>query len=1252
MSRDSWLNLFTAIVYGLVFILTVSITTTVVLWANGSFRLYTEPADKIKFNVSEVIISENAGEANICVVSGQAVVDESGKVISDPAFREDVKLELWHVNGINKVEESQKIVDIIVESDEEDTSNTGDEGTEGEGAEGSEGEENEEPTTPPTTSNQPIVVELGKTINLKALLDTDEYNKGGTCILRAYTMNELYKAEVKIYVDVPVQSIKINSNGLNFKEVGVSANNTEDEEEPQIEYNKFIQGDEFKLGLTVEPARALNSIKSIKTASFSVSESTDVVTLETFGDITDNTVSVNIIARNNYSGTFTLTAKLPKYYQPSYNEYDDSQFVFVTIQIPVEKLQLDEILIKSNITEAIEASLFTNKVTKVSARDTGDSEIINLDLFLKPAYYNPNTNKDPLEYMINHRYINLVITSKSDKVRVDPLTIEAKSSTENNQFNVIWEITANRIQLDGEDIKLQVVQNINQNEESEGDEEYITSDKTLDCEITYKEIEQSKLIHSDTYEFNITKKFKENLDSESIEEADNRLILSTANENGLVSIHSSVTDDAYSFTKLVFFVADNSNNENLVGSRIINTSESRQLIHEKNGKEDLDRIQPKGQGTVNIIPYLIMTDEEGNPLGYDFNKLEYLTDVAGIIYTSNLPNPDESLSNKYVVIKQYKEIRIKVNEQLVDNGLRFYNSIDSLDDIRGDTRIDNTKKYNIARGYDNQITLYVIGNSFLSMTEDKNMSLTTSGIEDDKIEYKAIDFGNNNTFNYAVVNLYVEEDSTAKEVKFTFKVKDANGEDDISLATMILNVVDVGVSKVKYASTSSQQGEEGGNPTSKEVTINTETNTLCLQPKVYTSTTSNNIYNLLFTDSNGKQQLPAPELVPQTINDIAIKDVDQEKYSPSLYKEDTKLTALSYNGTVKLFIANSNADLSTNLKVKGKSKNLAFYNDSDSLVTTITPADEYAEVDNNTVLMKKPIPNDKQLLAVYMLLEEFNNMQTNDEIDITPISMFFVSAQFPTITPSANVLAYFGPDELSTNTIKTITTSNINIDENNIEVVIEGGNVAFTSASEYVTVDASGIVKELKPNETSKSIYLLYLSTKTVEVGEGDNKTSLTTSYIFKVEKYTTELKDTSINKITIGSNGSYQIEAEFTKVLLANRELYSYNNEESTQITPAILNATVDLSDNTYFSISKENLNISLYSANNGGHELTQTEPSADQNKTDEYKKEPTKVLFTVTFQIVSNPDETDSSISYTADISYTIQLPNGYFLLEKSII
>jgi len=1276
MTRDSWLHFLTALVYGLVFVLSVAIVTTVVLWASGSFRLYTEPADKIKFNVNEIVISENQGEANICVVSGQAVVDESGKVISDPAFREDVKLELWHVNGINKVEEKDKIVDITVERDEEETGDTDDAETPNignmfdwildnmgggngdadnpEGTEPGDTQENQDPeqNTNTNTTNEPILVEFGKNINIKALLFEDGYNIGGTCILRAYTMDERYKAEVRIYVDVPVDSITINSGDLLLEQVTdtptpdtPTVNSQDDPIQPT--YNKFIQGDKFNLSLNVTPARALNAIKGTKIASFSASEGIDKLTLESVGDLIDNTILVEIIASNNYSGIVTVTAKLPKYYQESYDIDDDSQYVFTTVKIEVAELKLSNIIIQNNeINDNINVELFTNSVTRISARDTGDPDIINLDLFLEPDFYNPNTNNDPLNYMISANDISLKYLSNIDSAEnyIEPITITAESVIEAGYYNVIWTITANRIQLHNETIQLYVEYNDSANLEPE--DVISTQNNPLECFVKYTTIDKNQLIYDSVYHYDITKTLSDDFMSETVTDTTNQYLISTPGNQGIVSVSSAVNADEHTFRKLVFFIntAGSQQNLNEVGSMIVNATQHGQIQHENinNGTIDFDMLQPMGQGTISITPYLIMTDKDGNPLNYMFQPISDLdlVDVSGLTSVESLSSPTEDLISKYVLIQKYDSITIQVTEKLDGYNLKLYNDLDSIFDTtkRTTARVDMGKVYKIARGQKNMVTLYLVGNSFLSMTEDKKTTLgmELSGLECDEFKFANTE-GKDLYFNYAKITLYVPDNTLDTQVELSFDISGA----------MIMDVVDVGVKEVKIGTPAA--GDDS------TVTLSVSDNKLHLFGRIHSTAQSvSGRYNLHFSDSNYKQFLFPTELVPDDVSTLAITQ-DGKKYS--LYRDDVVLDPLTYSGTIRILLANKSIDIN-NLNtdnvtgtVSGDNLTLNFRDNADSIITTFTSAEEYAEIVNNSVIVKKPVIEDKQLVVVYMLNEDIDKMRLatagNDTI-LTPMSMFAVEARFNNIKPS--VQAYMGPAGLDITALgegyvelglDSSTNFTLTLLDDNLQKPTNA--ITFTSATDYVAIDALGIIREQQNfTDPSQDIYLVYVGQKDIQTTAGTKA-----YYISKIMRYDDSMNGTNLNKLTLNVDDEAKGTASITLThattqLWDGKVVYNTTNPSSIELQLLNTEAQVIQSPNFLTDVSNHNV-ISLVSTIDSGYKLTKDSTNAITNFS-------AQVAVKVHFDVVISPTDTSSRATYTATIRYDVVLPTGYYLHDNT--
>ncbi|MBQ7602917.1 MAG: hypothetical protein IJU58_02100 [Clostridia bacterium] len=269
MKKTSLMNGVTVSVYAAMAVYLMVVLVAFGIWVTGGFRKYTAEAGGLKFDCMAVSIADNAGSANVKVLSDKATTTLNlayGTIgYSDKSVPIEIKLELRDANN-RLLNEDEAIVSI------------------------------------------PQKVMLGESFAIDAVLDVDGFNKGGDCYLYAYSMDDmLYANPLHIFVDVPIESASlmyynINSNlnqnykriveteiegqqtplrtTLFYKNAADYANNTNailplnrelvTEGQRQIYREKAlscVKGDQFQLYVQVWPERSLNPHKNTNTTS-------------------------------------------------------------------------------------------------------------------------------------------------------------------------------------------------------------------------------------------------------------------------------------------------------------------------------------------------------------------------------------------------------------------------------------------------------------------------------------------------------------------------------------------------------------------------------------------------------------------------------------------------------------------------------------------------------------------------------------------------------------------------------------------------------------------------------------------------------------------------------------------------------------------------------------------------------------------------------------------------------------------------
>jgi len=978
MFKTTMMNIITIVAYCIVFLFTVSLGTVGYLWLSGSFNLHSQPVEGLKFNVNKIEISENGGSAIFKVLSSQAVVTGTGEnqIIDDPAERVDIVIEVWDSAGV--VQDSNLIVDV-------DT--TG---------------------------------KLCDDLTVTARVDAEDlFNLGGVCYLHAYTANELYFATpIPVYVDVPIDSVELIATDTVSGQV-FNLDPTADD------YTKFVKGDEFLLSINVYPSRALNPYNIEGEDKQALYESGAEVTFVSVVT-SENQGIVSVNASNDRSGSVDLSVKIPKTYA---NETD---LLTADIDIYVAPLQLQEIVIRNDAVTQMDYSatvtLFSNHSTKISAEDTGDASITNLDIFLKPIYYNANTNANPLQDRIQSRDLKMTYTSSLESSgnatenMPNLFTILPADVTDEN--NIIWTITANRELENGETATLVITyQQLQYDDDGvalkddEGVYVYLPVTVNLTCNVEINVPENVEFFDSNlgqtltTLTLNITKDVEGS--EEVVESGDNRDITT----NGLLSMGTNTSGESYTYSKIVYFVTSTSLT-NEANYYIVNVTQYGQIVFSDTAGNLIYNsiLQPLGSGTVKIKPYLIRTDKNGNPINADYTVLSDLDAVTGVSETGG--------PTDYVLIREYSALTINVKESLTD--LTLYTDSNLSDDLK----LDSITTYWIGTTSANAVTLYAKGNSALALPKslsDYNKISGTNPINiiasvDSSKPYATFNIINLNFMQVTVdsdvynlmeftvlVNFGAEE--TADNVVAEIHIS-ANNADYTSLKLKARDVKVTGLD-ISTANSGIENYITFDIPNQSLINLNT----LSLNSNlVKNGSQGNYYYKVEWGDTeDNKYLLPVTYTAEDVSNFTIEEEVGEDTIQKTLYTSGDDLVATKTGMTIKTYFANVDENVYNKLNIIDKTK---IMRDGSTLHCTLSNEDygasmidlisatDYVSIYGDTqvgntriyqIQFKQTLPTDKVLVIVYEYDTGLESVYYSTSQYIVSPDFFIVNAHYPSV---------------------------------------------------------------------------------------------------------------------------------------------------------------------------------------------------------------------------------------------------------------
>lgn len=583
--------------------------------------------------------------------------------------------------------------------------------------------------------NQPftIVLDTYKAIN-PMIKDATEslYISGGTCFIHARTQNNLWKADpIKVNVDVPVESVKVKATGYS-KSGDKDSDLTEIIENTNIDYttlvNKqsfsdsdslpaateqpaqdktvylytgeetsafktghyyrceaegngfswketdmqyFIKGDEVALSVEVFPSNALTAVSSMKKN----------VTFEplTFGD--DNATLENGVLKIVGEEVGTTGANTVKVsIQESYGLEANVEENITIYSAPVE--------VESIVANTKSINLSIGEGAKFSAEDFG--------IKVKSKHY--THGEDPSEKKISNLKLkycsNHTSDINSDGIDVSLLNpsykevLDADANGIINLENGVWTLTPKRQLVTGEKVWLEI----------------FFENSTYSNKQTYAKVEIRNILWSKPN--NVI--FNKNVDNtihitkygEEIEHGASPIDL----------INNFITTDNWenmTYKKWVFFVDKNTTNTNPVGSKIILTTENGQVCSvDNNGTKYSEIVVAQGDGSVNIVPYLVRTNAQGQPVDYFYNVITNF-DTTYVINDGGCSVTDGSLAGKFVVEYKASTYTVQVVEDLTKVYFYYSDKLNEKDKLKdGEESPMGT--------FSNTKSLFLVGNSVMA----------------------------------------------------------------------------------------------------------------------------------------------------------------------------------------------------------------------------------------------------------------------------------------------------------------------------------------------------------------------------------------------------------------------------------------------------------------------------------------------------------------------------------------------------------
>lgn len=654
---ESFLNTMTILGMVLVgFILVVSVALGVML-AAGMFNEHYEPLAGLKFNKTEAqVIQETEGKIWLTVTANTAEIYDD--VIIDDTV--DSEIILTVINSNNIIENN--IIEV------------------------------------------PSKVKKGVPFAVKAKVADDGYNVGGICYIKAETSDMMYRVAepIEIRVDVPVE------------EVILHATDSYTNNELELETTQFIYQDKAQLSVTVMPERSkyIFGDKSKTKAVTYVSSTPQNV------DVELNTGELDVVYNPVYNEsepvtapleTESVTAKVQKY---SIHDQTFTNVVTASRTMGLFPLQLGKILINNpDFAESnthFETKLFsTSNVLKISAEDTGMSDVINLKVYLQPTIIKEGRGEgyNPLSDLSEFTISASVKTAGGEGATQDASKLFdiQEMATQNQGKNVkYWIIKPKRLLTSDEEVCLSM--NLLSKDESFA--------ITRDVVVSEVKVDERTFVYKNANNIEIPSKA---LTLEITKDDDDP----TNNVYGQPKQINYYFDASNaSFKKVVHFVtksgavsAEHININETNSQIIVANTETLQLEASANLTNSF-LVDPRGAGKVNITSYLVRTNEDGLPVDVSYNIITTDSTKAaqkGYVLAKgfcNVADIDSATEGQYIVHQEFPKFDVTVREKL--NSFTIYS----------DTSFEDSKKlteFTMGTSEANKLTLYAKPNSALAI---------------------------------------------------------------------------------------------------------------------------------------------------------------------------------------------------------------------------------------------------------------------------------------------------------------------------------------------------------------------------------------------------------------------------------------------------------------------------------------------------------------------------------------------------------
>lgn len=612
----------------------------------------------------------------------------------------------------------------------------------------------------------------------------------------------------------------------------------------------FIKNSEITLGIKTFPENAIKAVESMNKGGLVVYSANDLTPAVYKDDKIDKLnqydpkmlkLGVLKIYEDQNSAPFRISAKIPKLFKNGKDYNANSDYLEATdIIFRVEPVKIESIEITGE--DLKDGVLYVDAYDSVSFSATYvDTNTLNLGIKIKSKHY--VWGEDPSQQNISNLIANEVIERNfnvsqlnSSFLKVFNIKIEENSNTK------IWTIENLRNYLntgDGETgLSEKIKLYLSCGEYKEGEtfkDPYAELEIKINQTLPSSEFAYNGKNTNGVVEINMTKQdaffeevVKGNVSEDVIDTAGILKVDTTTASKNFVSFAGSINP---TYTKWVYFAVPtegknlDDTNTNDVGSKIVNLTSFGQIVFDGNtGKSYSSQIYALGDGEIQIVALLVLTDKDGVPVDCYYNKItEFDTGYVMLDSITKTDFENNTYKGQFAVVfcptttKNNEQVinscTIKVVEELSDYAVFYDDRKTTEDTLKFNDKVEGVVYLPMTSGSSNK-TLFVVANSSKALENICNVGFESLSNTGERLQYYYGVSSKNEDKNKCIKDEFSAESGTTYQIRYiplnitymgnnadepeptVINVIQKSGDENVACFDFTLNVKNVKVDKI------------------------------------------------------------------------------------------------------------------------------------------------------------------------------------------------------------------------------------------------------------------------------------------------------------------------------------------------------------------------------------------------------------------------------------------------------------------------